>query len=162
MGGCRAGLAAVALTAALAACGGTSPKPLVAPHDREWAANLEGVIEQFQRDLDLAAGGGATVPAARRALRDESNLYTILVAYTDFGGCSHMVAAAGATPPRFGRLQRTLATACGLLQQAAALFTRAITNHDPQALVEAGSKTRRALPLLLDAKDELVAVLPQD
>jgi hypothetical protein len=162
MGGCRAGLAAVALTAALAACGGTAPAPPAAPHERVWAANLEGVIDQFQRDLDLAAGGGATVLAARRALGDDSNLYTMLVAYTDFGGCSHMVAAAGTAPARFARMQRTLAAACALLQQAAVLFTRATSAHDPQALVQAGRRTRRALPLLLLVKEELLEALPQE
>ena len=160
MGACRAGLAAVALTAVLAACGGTAAQPLAAAHDREWAANLQGVIDQFQRDLELAAGGGSTVPAARRALRDQADMYTMLVAYTDFGGCGHMVAAAGETPPHFTRLRRTLAAACALLEQAAALFTRATTANDPRALVEAGRRTRRALPLLLDVKDELVSALP--
>jgi hypothetical protein len=161
MGGCRAGLAALALTAVLASCGGTAAKPLTGAHDREWAANLEGVIDQFQRDLELAAGGGATVAAARRALRDESHLYTILVAYTDFGGCAHMVAAAGDAPPRFAGLRRTLGSACALLQQAAALFTRATTANDPGALVDAGRRTLRALPLLLRVKEELVAAMPQ-
>ena len=148
----RALLAAVCI-AALTACGGTSAS--VTGTDREWIDNTGGVIDQFERDLALAASGGDSVEAARKALRDESSLYTILVAYTDFGGCRHMVAAAGEPPARFAVAERALGSACALLEQAAALFTRATTKHDARALVAAGRATRRASPFLLRAKTAL-------
>ena len=148
----RAILAAACIDA-LAACGGTS-SPL-AGADREWVANTGGVIDQLERDVLLARSGGNTLRAARQALNDDSNLYTILVAYTDFGGCNHMVSAAGTPVERFARVQRTLATACALFQQAAGLFTQAVTRHDARALLAASRMTRRASPLLARAKSEL-------
>ena len=138
----------------LTACGGTSNTPL-AGAEHEWVANTGGVIDELERDVLLAGSGGDTLRAARQALRNESNLYTILVAYTDFGGCNHMVSAAGTPPVRFARVERTLAAACALLQRAAALFTRAATRHDARALVTATRTTLRASPILVRAKAEL-------
>ncbi len=153
-----AALLAAACIAVPAACGGTSA-PVSSPQaDREWAANAGGVIDELERDVQIAASGGDTVAAARKALRDESHLYTILVAYTDFGGCDHMLAAAGTPTVRFARVERTLASACVLLQRAAALFTQAASRHDPHALLAATRKMLDASPLLLRAKAELDAI----
>jgi hypothetical protein len=113
------------------------------------------VIDQLERDVVLAGSGGSTLPTARQALQHPSNLYTILVAYTDFGGCNHMVSAAGAAAVRFVRVERSLAAACTLLQRAAVLFTRAATRHDARALLTATRTTLRASPLLIRAKTEL-------
>jgi hypothetical protein len=146
-------LLAAACVAALTACGGTSA-PL-AGADREWVANTGGVIDELERDVLLAGSGGDTIRAARQALDDQSNLYTILVAYTDFGGCNHMVSAAGTPAERFARVERILTTACTLLQRAAVLFTRAVTRHEPSALLAATRTTLRASPLLTHAKIEL-------
>jgi len=146
-------LLAAACIAALAACGGTSA-PL-AGADREWVANTGGVIDELERDVLLARSGGTTVQAARRALNDESSLYTILVAYTDFEGCRHMVSAAGKPAERLAHVERTLTAACTLLQHASVLFTQAVTRHDARALVRATRTTRRASPLLVRAKTEL-------
>jgi hypothetical protein len=148
-------LTAAACIAALTGCGGTSTPAPVAGADREWVANTGGVIDELERDVVLAASGGATVAAARHALRDQSNVYTILVAYTDFGGCNHMVNAAGTPAKRYARVQRQLAAACTMLQRAAVLFTRAVTHNDPHALLAATRTTLRASPLLVRAKAEL-------
>lgn len=142
------------LTAA-AACGGPGAPAGAPPGERIWVANIGGVVDQLGRDLELAGSGGATLEAARSALGDQADLYTILVAYTDFGGCSHMVAAAGDAPARFVRVERMLGSACALLERAARLFTRATSAHDPRALLAAGRATLRASPLLARARDEL-------
>jgi hypothetical protein len=148
----RALLTAVCI-ATLTACGGTSARVVGA--DEEWVANTGGVIDELERDVLLAGSGGDTMLAARHALHDQSNLYTILVAYTDFGGCNHMVFTAGTPAPRFALVERTLSTACTLLQHAAVLFTRAVTRHDARALLTATRTTLLASPLLLRAKAEL-------
>jgi hypothetical protein len=80
-----------------AGCGGAAQPARQA--DREWIDNTSGVIDQLQRDLVLGSGEGDSLADARKALRN--GLYTLLVAYTDFGGCRHMVAAAGVAPDRF-------------------------------------------------------------
>jgi hypothetical protein len=146
-------LLAVACIAALTACGSTSAP--VAGTDREWVANTSGVIDELERDVSLAGSGGDTLTAARQALGDQSNLYTILVAYTDFGGCSHMVSAAGTPTERFARVERTLASACTRFERAAGLFTRAITRHNARDLLAASRTTLDASPLLTRAKVEL-------
>jgi hypothetical protein len=58
-------------------------------------------------------------------------------------------------PAWFGRVERTLNSACALLERAAALFTRATTAHDARSLVAAGRTTLKASPFLLRAKAEL-------
>ena len=155
MRGSGAALLATACIAVLTACGGTSA-PVASPQiDREWAANTSGVIDELERDVLLAGSGGTTIAAARNALRSQSDLYTILVAYTDFGGCSHMVEAAGVSTALFAAVEHTLASACGLLQRGAALFTKAATAHDARALLAATRLVLAASPLLLRAKTEL-------
>jgi hypothetical protein len=160
MGRRCAGLTAAACLTTLAACGGSSTTRTTQA-DREWSANASGVIDQLRRDLVLAASGGDTLASARLALGDVSRLYTILVAYTDFGGCRHMVAAAGATPARYRPARAVLVSACGLLERGAALFTRATTRHDAGALLAAARTTARAAPLLLRARAALEAATPR-
>jgi hypothetical protein len=147
-----AALVATACLTALPACGSASPAHSPQP-DREWIDNTAGVIDQLQGDLTLQASGGGTLRAAREALR--AGLYPSLVAYTDFGGCNHMVAAAGSVPTGFAVVSRSLDSACALLQRAATLFTRAASRHDPAALLHAGRVASSAAPLLVRAEVEL-------
>ena len=145
---------AACLTAA-AGCGGPAHSTRSQQADREWIDNTAGVIDQLQRDLQLESAAGDTIAAARETLR--SGLYTVLVAYTDFGGCRHMVAAAGVPPERFAEVSRLLRAACALLQRSAVLFTTAATKNDPAALLHAGRRASSASPFLLHAKVELQA-----
>ena len=124
----------------LAGCGSEGP----APPDREWRANAQGVVQQLRQDV-VSVAAFDRAPAARVALHDDSQLYGLLVAYTDFGGCAHMVAALGVEPPQFVRVRRLLATACGHLRIADSNFTRAVARGDPWLLVRATSAAARAL-----------------
>jgi hypothetical protein len=150
----RAFVAAVCI-AASAGCGGAAVPERSAQADRQWIDNTGGVIDQLQRDLVLESSGGDTLRAARQQLRD--GLYPTLVAYTDFGGCRHMAEAAGAAPPGFGEVSRSLGAACARLQRAATLFTRAASRHEAAALVRAGQVASSAAPLLVRAKAALQA-----
>jgi hypothetical protein len=150
-----AALSAAACLAASAGCGGTVTRVHSPRADRQWIANTTGVIEELQRDLELATSAGGTVRAARQALR--GGLYPLLVAYTDFGGCRHMAAAAGAAPAGFEQVRRELSAACALLQRAAAIFTRAASANDAAELVRAGRVASAAAPLLVRAKVALQA-----
>jgi hypothetical protein len=149
-----AALLAAACLAGVTGCGSSHPARSTAA-DREWIDNTAGVIDQLQRDVQLGSSSGDTVGAAREMLRN--GLYPVLVAYTDFGGCRHMVAAAGAPPPRYARVTQTLASVCARLQRAAALFTRAASRNDAAVLVRAGRVAASASPFLLRAKVELQA-----
>jgi hypothetical protein len=146
-------LGATAAAVVFAACGsGTSPAP--SSPASEWTVNATGVIEQLRADT-IAASDGDSRASARAALRDESRLYGLLVAYSDFGGCRHMVAAVG-NPPRGSRVVvLTLAHACASLQRAAALFTRAASKSDASALLAAARAVRATAPLLDRAELEL-------
>jgi hypothetical protein len=139
----------------LSGCGGTAASLSSAQADRQWIDNTAGVIDQLQRDLVLESSAGDTLRAARAQLRQ--GLYPTLVAYTDFGGCRHMVAAAGAAPAGFEQASRPLGAACALLQRAATLFTRAASSHDAAALVRAGQVASSAAPFLVRAKAALQA-----
>src|SRR5205823_14050001 len=150
-----AALSATACLAISAGCGATAPTVRSSQADREWVDNTAGVIDQLVRDLQLESSGGDTIAAARETLR--GSLYTVLVAYTDFGGCRHMVAAAGDAPSRFADVAGTLHRACARLQRAASLFTRAATRDDAGALLEAGRVSSSAAPLLNRAKVALQA-----
>lgn len=147
---------------ALAGCGGAAPPPNSRAADRLWAANARGVISILQRDLDLSTTGGATVAAARHSLRDISTLYTILVAYTDFGGCNHMVASTGPPPPPFATTDRALLATCVPFERAAGLFDRATASTNAHTLLAATRAALRGSPPLEQAKLDLDAALARE
>jgi hypothetical protein len=151
-------LGAAAVAVGLTACGGGSART-PGSTATEWTANAAGVIDQLRADT-LAADDGHSVASARAALRDESRLYGLLVAYSDFGGCRHMVRALGSPPPAFGRSAATLDRACNDLARAAALFTRAASSTNARALVAAARSVRAAVPLLDRADLELHTASP--
>ena len=142
---------------ALTGCGGGSPPAPSSQGGGQWTANAAGVIDELERDVLLSTSGGSTIASARRALHDQQSLFTILVAYTDFGGCGHMLAAMGEPGSRFAKVRRTLEVACTAFERAAVLFTRATTTSDPHALLAATRLALNAYPLLVRAKDELDA-----
>jgi hypothetical protein len=146
-------LGAAAAATVLAACGG-APARTPRSAGSEWTANASGVIDQLRSDT-VAAADGDSPQSARAALHDESRLYGLLVAYSDFGGCRHMTRTLGDAPNGFGSTASTLARACARLQHASALFTQAASNNDAPALVAAAHAVRAAEPLLERAELEL-------
>ena len=144
---------ALALAALVASgCGASAPPPT----DREWVANARGVVQQLHGDV-VAVSGYDGIASARAGLRDESQLYGLLVAYTDFGGCRHMVAAVGVEPPGLAVVVRSLQRACVHLQRADMLFTRAVAHHAPRLLARATNEALAAVPSLDGAALELAA-----
>jgi hypothetical protein len=105
------------------------------------------VVQQLRVDIATAAVGGTTPEAAAKALRNISDLYALLVAYSDLGGCHQMVSSAG--PP--AHVARALAPACRHLERASALFARATQRSDAAALVRATHEIGLAQPLLVRA-----------
>ena len=136
----RKPVAIVIAAGSLTGCGSRA----AAPVDREWIANARGVVTQLRQDV-VAVAGLDGEPAARRALHDDSQLYGLLVSYTDFGGCRHMVAALGTEPPRRAGAVHELDRACSSLDAAEGLFTRAIARNDPRLLVRATASAVRSL-----------------
>jgi hypothetical protein len=143
--------AIIVVAALLAACGGAkTPEPT----DREWVANASGIVVQLRADV-VAVSAFDRLGAARKGLVDDSQLYGLLVAYTDFGGCRHMVAAIGVEPPGRARVVGLLRRACARLLDADHLFTRAVAHRDPRLLVGATRDAVAAVPLLDAAALEL-------
>jgi hypothetical protein len=147
-------LSAASAAVVFAACGGGVSQPPRSAAS-EWRANAAGVIDQLRADTAAAASDGDSISSARAVLLDDSRLYGLLVAYSDFGGCRHMVAAAGDPPLGFRLVDATLGRACGGLQRAAALFTRAASRSNAPALVAASRAVEAAAPLLERAELEL-------
>jgi hypothetical protein len=128
-----------------AGCGTARPaRPVVAA---DWQANARQVVQQLRVDIATAAVGGTTTGAAAEALRNTSDLYALLVAYSDLGGCSEIVSSAAAP----ARIVRALAPACRHLERGSALFARATQRSDPAALVRATHEIGLAQPLLVRA-----------
>jgi len=141
----RRALLVAALVLVTGGCGsGTRP---AAPPANEWRANARQLVEQLRVDIAGAAVAGTTRASAAHALRDVSDLYALLVAYSDLGGCRAMVTAAA--PPE--AVVSALEPACTHLQRAASLFARAAQRKDPDALLRAGRETGRAEPQLVRA-----------
>jgi hypothetical protein len=136
---------AVAALLVVAGCG-TGARSTARPAD-EWRANTQQVVRQLNVDIASASIGGTTRAAAARALADTSDLYALLVAYSDLGGCRSMVSAVA--PPN--GVVAALMPACTHLQRAAALFARAAQGNDPGALVRATREAALAQPLLVRA-----------
>jgi hypothetical protein len=134
----------------LVACGATTPPPA----DRQWTANARGVIDQLRGDV-VAVSGFDRLGSARQGLSRESQLYGLVVAYTDIGGCRHMVAAVGAEPANRARAVELLGRACRRLQAAGRLFAQAVARDAPRLLVGATRRAVAAVPLLDAAALEL-------
>jgi len=156
----RVQAAGVALVAAgLVGCGaGEASRGTPAPTDHEWIANASGVIDQLDEDVAAVTTTGTSLAAARRALHDESDLFALLVAYSDFGGCNKMVAGVGEAPPSFRVVVRDLTAACWRFERGAALFTAAASHSDARALVAASRQVKAAAVLLYRATLRLAAV----
>jgi hypothetical protein len=152
--------AGAAAVSALAACA-TSTPALPRAHsaaERQWIDNASRFIGTLDSDVLLSASGGANLASARRALSDQSDLYTMLVAYTLFGGCSPALANVGTPSARVGRVVETLSSACLRLEHASALFEQAVKRNDPHALLVATRIVLNTEPLLYKAKAELSAL----
>jgi hypothetical protein len=142
----RAWVAAALLAATAAACGGPGgARP--APSPAQWQANARQVVEQLRGDVATVSIGGTTRTAAARALADVSDLYGLLVAYSDLGGCRAMVGGIGAPDS----VVTAFDPVCTHLQRAAALFGVAARRNDAAALVRAGREVGLAQPHLVRA-----------
>src|SRR5689334_15193434 len=142
---CWSAWASSAALIGVVGCGVARPAPPAVPAD--WQANTRQLVQQLRVDIATAAVGGTNDVAAAEALRNTSDLYALLVAYSDLGGCRQMVSSAG-TP---ARVARVLAPACRHLERAAALFSRATQRSDPAALVRATHEMGLAEPALVRA-----------
>jgi hypothetical protein len=146
------GLGLLVAVLTVAGCGGSvtlSRAPAQA--NSEWFANTTVVISQLRNDVAQTQVIAATPGAGRAALKDESTLYALLIAYSDLAGCRHIVASAGSAPPRAETVATSLGAACVHLEKAASLFTQAATHHDGRPLATATREARRALPELVRA-----------
>jgi hypothetical protein len=139
-------VAAVAGTLAVTGCGGSATHPGTVPA-RAWQSNVRGVLQQLLTDATTASAAGTTRAGAGRALRSLSDLYGLLVVYSDLGGCRRMVVAAAAPPA----VTRAAVRPCAQLERAAALFGRAASRNDAAALVRATREVRRAEPAIVRA-----------
>jgi hypothetical protein len=142
---CWSAWACSAALVGAAGCGATRQAPRVVPAD--WRANARQVVQQLRVDIAAAAVGGTSTADAAKALRNTSDLYALLVAYSDLGGCRQMVSSAG--PP--ARVARVLVPACRHLERASALFARATQRSEPGALVRAAHEIGLAQPALVRA-----------
>jgi hypothetical protein len=141
----------------LAGCGSSPAAKQPAASDRTWRANAAIIVRQLQREIADAQLPDATPAAARAALHDESQLYGLVVSYSDFGGCREMVAAAGSRPQSAEHVDRLLVAGCRHLERSSALFTRAVKQNSGVALLAAGRESGRALPALVQAGAALEA-----
>jgi hypothetical protein len=145
-------VAVLAAVIVLTACGGTAKTSgTQAVSLREWATNVAIVIHQLRSDIAATQVAGATPASAREALRNESDVYALLVAYTDLAGCHSMVVAAGASTPVTRHVDRLLASACVHAERASTFFTRAIRSRSGSVLLAGAREARRALPALVRA-----------
>jgi len=136
-------VAALTVSLVLAACGGTAKQRSPV----EWEANADGVARQLRADV-IQISAVDRPAAARRTLHDDSQLYAILVAFSDVAGCDHMVAALGTAPPRHRPAVTQFDAACVRLQHAAKLFTRAVARSRAADLAAAAREALAALPPL--------------
>jgi len=102
--------------------------------------NAEGAVAQLRSEVLVAAGLDAA-----EALRDESSLYVALVAFTDFGGCRHMIGALGSVPRSLAPANAQLQRACSVLRRAAVLFTRAVARSSAGLMETAIETAQRSL-----------------
>ena len=153
-------MALILAGALLAGCGSgshssaSSPRPSL---ERGWLGAARQLVSTLEKDVLLSAYGGANVATARRALSDSSDLYAMVIAYTDFGGCGKVVDSFGHPGPADEASIAAIASACAQLQRAAAIFRRAMVGNSPKILLAATRASLAAEPLLLRAKTALAS-----
>jgi hypothetical protein len=138
-------LAATTAAGAVFLCAGCGGAPKPAASDRAWRANAAELVSQLRADVAATELAGTSTRSAARSLANVSDLYTLLVAYSDLAGCAAMASATSAPPA----VVRVLSRPCGRLQRAAALFTRAETSKRPALLAQATREVERAVPQLV-------------
>lgn len=143
--------------AVLAGCGGSPSAPAFSP-ERQWIANADGFIDGLGESVLLSASGGGDLASARKALRNESDIYAMLVAYSRFGECDETLLNVGTPNMRVHEVEKTLTAACRRFERAATLFTLAMTRSDPNLLLAATRTALKTSPLLYRARTELEAV----
>jgi hypothetical protein len=155
-------LAAAATVSAMAGCGTVATPPVVQSRatERLWLYDAVDFVSELQSDLSMSAVGGANLATARRAIRNTSDIYTMVVAYNVFGACSGEVAnlAPGPPPHAAQRVVAVIAEACQRLEHATSLFTDAMTNEDPLALLAATRTANGTASLLAEAQSGLAAL----
>ena len=156
-----ASLAAAAAASCLAGCGGATSVPAPRPGsaaERVWLDGAGRFVAELQSDLFLSASGGANLATARRAIHDQSDVYTMLVAYNLFGDCNRELADVGVPARQAGRVVTLIISACGRLERATRIFAAAMTHDDPAALLAATRVAAAAAPLLAEAQSGLAAL----
>jgi hypothetical protein len=126
--------------------------------EREWIANAAQLLHTLDTDIGLSAAGGANLATARRALGSQSALYTMVVAYSEFGDCAHELGNAGSPAARDESTATAIARACMRLEQAAVLFQRATSRRNADALLRATGEALAAEPLVVAAEGDLAAL----
>jgi hypothetical protein len=143
---CWSAWACSAALVGVAGCGSARPASPAAV-SAGWRANSTQLVRQLMGDIATAGVGGTTPSAAAEALRNTSDLYALLVAYSDLGGCGQMVRSVAAP----ANVARAFAPACRHLERASTLFARATQRSDPAALVSATREIGLARPSLVRA-----------
>jgi hypothetical protein len=83
----------------------------------------------------------------------------MVVAYDVFGDCTGEVANFGGPAPHAAQpVVAVIEEACQRLEHATALFTEAMTNEDPAALLAATRTANVAAPLLAEARSRLATL----
>lgn len=129
-------------------CGGSSDHVAAS---RQWRENAGVALRQLTQDVTATTIGGDSLDEARHALHDESQLYVLVLSYTDLGGCPAIMRNVGAP----SGLEAKLVRPCAPLARAAASFTAATERSNPHALLRAGRDAELALPLLVHALAEV-------
>jgi len=127
---------------------------------RYWLANTRQLIATLEAYVLLAANGGANVATARRAISNSSDLYGMVIAYTYFEGCHKLLTSFGPPARADEAAAAPLGSACTKVEEAAAIFRRAMTRNDPRILLSATRAALAAEPLLVRARSALAG--PRD
>jgi hypothetical protein len=156
-------LAALSAGCLLTGCGRSTaraPSAFDSAAEREWIANATQLVRTLDTDIGLSTAGGANLAAARRALASQSAVYTMVVAYSEFGDCAHELGNAGNPASRDEKAADEIAGACTRLEQASGLFERATSHHDAEALLHATREALDTEPLVVAAETALAALRP--
>jgi hypothetical protein len=151
-------LALILAGALLVGCGsGSHTSTPRSSLERGWLGAARQLVSTLQKDVLLSVYGGANVATARRALLDSSDVYAMVIAYTDFGGCGKVLDSFGHPGPAAEAPIAAIGAACAQLGQAAMIFRRAMISHSAKILVAATRASLAAEPLIVRAKAALAS-----
>ena len=135
--------------------GGRGPEQVA---ERDWTSGASLLLDGLDDALTRVTNAGV----GRLTLRNTSTLYEALLGYTFLGDCEEVLTKLGEPTRRQREVRDELRDACGRLEHASTVFTRAVELDSPRLLASAAREALGTAAQLDRARELLQPLLPDE